>query len=577
MGTWRSNNVTVFCMCRIVTMSLRMAWAKDQKNVKLGIAAQIFVAAGTVLLFITNLVFAQRIIRAQHPNWGWHKAFDRAFRGIILVTVLTLIMLIIVTVQSFYTLSTHTHQIDRSIQLYGTTWFTIVAFLPVPLVIVGVLLPKRIRVDKFGNGRFRTKIFVLLVASCLLTLGAGWRCGTAYMPPVPLMQPSPWYFDKAFFYVYDFGVEAIVVFLYIFVRVDRRFHVPDGAKGPGSYKKVHGRHDSEGPFILQEDMSEYAPYSEKIPMDEEKGMAGQSAPPPYYGPLRVYSEEELFDDSATLAETLNFNATSLELDRQSGKWLLKSQSQQSLYSSFSANRGSGAEYAALPSHGHTPACSSRGSDISAVYSAIEAPRAIQAPITRFNADDVRWETISMAHSHKPSADATSIAASTKRSSMHSMRSQRTGRQRGDTWSSMAEEAELRDLVKRRSLGFNGQGIESMSSVPTVASRHSTGQLAIRATPTIVNGKSPLSSEVDQNADDASMDKRNSGSSSGSGRSTPKPIDYAGRKSSWRKSVEVELRLSEDIADERAPLADLNEGEEDITDEQAKLAKSIGET
>lgn len=566
-------------------MATRIAWAKHQKNVKLGIAAQIFVAAGVVLLFIVNLVFAQRIIRAQHPRWGWHKAFDRVFGVIILITVFTLIMLITVTVQSFFTLSTHTHYIDRKIQLYGSTWFATVAFLPIPLIIIGILLPKRVRLDKFGSGRFRTKIFVLLTASTLLALGASWRCATAYLPPVPLARPSPWYFNKAFFYTYNFGIEAIVVFLYVFVRIDRRFYTPDGAKGPGSYKKVHARHDSsEGHSVLGEDMPEYAGYNEKGQMDEEKNFRDSVAPPPYYGPLRVYSEEELFDDSATLAETLKFNATSLELDRHSGKWMLKSQSQQSLHSSLTVSRDGGHEYAALHSHGPSIAGSSRGSDIISSYSGIvEAPRATQAPITRFTADDVRWETISMSGSPHPSSDAISLAASTaKRSSMHSSRSNRASRQRGDTWSSMAEEADLRDLVKRRSLGF-GPGLESMPSLqdtrhsmPTVVARHSTGQLGQKASSSIVE-KSPLSKEVAQHVDDdaISVDKRHSGSS-GSGRSTPMPVDYAGRKSSWRKSVEMELRLSEDIADERAPLADVNEGEEEFPNEKTALAKGDGE-
>ncbi|KAF2097805.1 hypothetical protein NA57DRAFT_66391 [Rhizodiscina lignyota] len=261
----------VFCMCRIVTMALRIAWATQQHNVKLGIAAMIFVAAGTVLLYIINLLFAQRIIRAQHPNWGWHRAFDGGFRVIVIVIIVTLIMLITVTVQSFYTLSERKHNIDRDIQLYGSTFYTFVAFLPILLVIIGLLIPRRIRVEKFGSGRFRTKIFTLLLASFLLTLGAAWRCGTAFAPLVPRTQ-SPWYFSKACFYVFDFGVEAVVVFLYIFVRVDRRFHIPDGAKGLGAY--IKGETDVEKEMRLSEDISdekrpEEAELDEKKPLKED--------------------------------------------------------------------------------------------------------------------------------------------------------------------------------------------------------------------------------------------------------------------------------------------------------------------
>ncbi|KAJ8112869.1 hypothetical protein OPT61_g4866 [Boeremia exigua] len=47
----------------------------------------------------------------------------------------------------------------------------------------------------------------------------------------------PGYFHKAAFYVVNFAVEIVVVALYAGMRVDRRFWVPDGAKGPGSYER----------------------------------------------------------------------------------------------------------------------------------------------------------------------------------------------------------------------------------------------------------------------------------------------------------------------------------------------------
>jgi hypothetical protein len=56
------------------------------------------------------------------------------------------------------------------------------------------------------------------------------------MPPRPAADPA-WYDSKACFYVFNFGVEIIVVALYIVLRVDKRFHVPDGSKAPGDYSR----------------------------------------------------------------------------------------------------------------------------------------------------------------------------------------------------------------------------------------------------------------------------------------------------------------------------------------------------
>ena len=98
-----------------------------------------------------------------------------------------------------------------------------------------ILIPRRTYIDKFGAGRFRTKIIVLLFSSALLALGAGFRCGTAWLTPLPLDAAPAWYYSKACFYIFNFSIEITVAFLYVLVRVDRRFYVPDAAEGPGTY------------------------------------------------------------------------------------------------------------------------------------------------------------------------------------------------------------------------------------------------------------------------------------------------------------------------------------------------------
>ena len=223
-----------FCMARIVTCSLRLAWSTHLTNISLAIAAQIFVSAGVLLLFVVNLIFAQRILRASHPGWAWATWLSVTFNLYYASIVLMLAALITCTVQSFYTLSHNTRRIDRDVQLVGATYFTVAAFLPVPLVLLRVVLPKKSEhVEKFGEGRFRTKIWILLFSSLILTLGAAFRVGIAYAPR-PVTDPA-WYHSKACFYIFNFTVEIIVVALYAIVRVDKRFHVPNGSHAPGDY------------------------------------------------------------------------------------------------------------------------------------------------------------------------------------------------------------------------------------------------------------------------------------------------------------------------------------------------------
>jgi len=222
-----------FCMARITATTLRLAWSTHTTNISVAIAASVFVAAGVVLLFIVNLIFTQRILRAAHPEWAWAKWFSLAFKLYYASIVVMLIALITCTFQSYFTLSHNTRRIDRDVQLVGSTYFAVAAFLSIPLLFIHVILPKKSHVEKFGEGRFRTKIWIILFSSFILTLGAAFRAGTAYVPR-PRNDPA-WYHSKACFYIFNFTIEIIVIALFAVIRVDKRFHIPNGSHGPGDY------------------------------------------------------------------------------------------------------------------------------------------------------------------------------------------------------------------------------------------------------------------------------------------------------------------------------------------------------
>jgi hypothetical protein len=290
-------------MCRLITFALRISWATQQRNVKLAIASNIFVAAGTPILYIINLIFAHRIIRAQHPKLGWHKSLSILARITVVSIIAALILLIFAAVQSSYTLDMNLHRIDRDIQLFGTTFYTFIAFLPMPMVLIGLVLPRHIRTEKFGKGRFRTKIIVLMSSTTLLTVRALWSTTTIWLPQVPLMAPTKFYYGKPAFYTVQLLTELLVVCLYVFVRVDRRFYTPTGQRN--SY------------LIVPEPDSILTQFPNR-PINAAST-------------LRVYTEEELFDDAETLADTLRYSCTSLMRDQGTGKWELKRQSVSSYY------------------------------------------------------------------------------------------------------------------------------------------------------------------------------------------------------------------------------------------------------
>ncbi|KAF2748054.1 hypothetical protein M011DRAFT_29692 [Sporormia fimetaria CBS 119925] len=304
-----SGAVFGFCMLRTISMCLRIAWACHRTSIPLGIAAQVFVFAGTMILFIVNWFFAQRIVRAQHPKWGWSPIY-RAFHILSLVVlVLNLLMLIVAAVGQFYISDSHTLQIFRGLLLAGQTYFAAFCVAPIVLVVVSVLLPHE-TTESFGGGLMVIKLVVLLVTATVVSVGVVFRCIVAWQPPTPirnsqgLPNPVPWYLSKACFYTFSLTTEAIAVIGYAIGRIDIRFIVPNGAKGPGSY--------SAGRELAP---SEYAG-SESTQSKRDSGIyAGRNQ--------SSDSVESMEDEKDEKDEPYQYASSIVEIDPRSGQWKKK--------------------------------------------------------------------------------------------------------------------------------------------------------------------------------------------------------------------------------------------------------------
>ncbi|KAI1491478.1 hypothetical protein F5X96DRAFT_475600 [Biscogniauxia mediterranea] len=228
-----SGMLFVLCMLRTVALIVRMVWASNSMSTKVAIAANILAQTGSVLVFVINLFLAQRIVRACHASFGWHQVTRIVFRFLIACVVCCLIMIITVTVQSFYTLDPGIRESDRDVQLFAGTYLALLAFLPIPVVLLVALLPRTHHIDKFGAGRWRSKLCLLLFTSLVATLGAGFRIATNFAPR-PMTDPA-WYHSRACFYCFNFVTDLVISTAYLLARFDRRFIIPNGAKGPGAY------------------------------------------------------------------------------------------------------------------------------------------------------------------------------------------------------------------------------------------------------------------------------------------------------------------------------------------------------
>lgn len=226
-----------FSMSRIVTFILRIVWATHQHNVRLAIAANVFVNAGVLVVYVVNLLFAQRILRARQPALGWHRVLGTILKVSYVGIGGALVLVIFSVVQGSYTLDPQLLKDVRDIQLAAITYLLVFTTLPLWLLAAAhFLLPRSADAEHFGHGSMRAKVIINLVSTCLCIFIAGFKAGTAWETPRPASNPT-WYHSRPAFYVLGFVLELLVLSILTFSRVDRRFHVPDGSKQPGDYSR----------------------------------------------------------------------------------------------------------------------------------------------------------------------------------------------------------------------------------------------------------------------------------------------------------------------------------------------------
>ncbi|OAP55552.1 hypothetical protein AYL99_10525 [Fonsecaea erecta] len=226
-----------FCMARIATLCLRISWATSPHNVRLAIAAQIFVNAGILIVYIINLILAQRILRASQPRIGWNPILRAAYKFLYIGIAAALIMVITSVVLSSYTLNPHTRSACRDIQLAAITYLLVFTCLPVIHTAVAAILPTSQDAENFGQGGMKSKLVIVTCSGCLCMLIAGFKAGITWETPRPVTNP-PWYDSKACFYVFNFTLEIILLALLTFSRIDKRFYIPNGSTKPGDYSRL---------------------------------------------------------------------------------------------------------------------------------------------------------------------------------------------------------------------------------------------------------------------------------------------------------------------------------------------------
>jgi len=227
----------VFCTIRVATCILRLVWATRPNNPHIAIAAMIFNSAGVLIIYFVVLVLAQRVFRATHPKLGWNRPFSKTLIVCYVFLAGSLILTIAFTVLSFYTLNMTLRSVARWIQRGAILYMMIFNVLSLVLLLLSSFLPRAPDNENFGTGSMNSKLTILGMAVFFSVFIIGFRMGTAWADPRPASHAA-WYDTKPAFYVILFAFEIIVVYLFLFARIDKRFWVPNGSCKPGDYSQT---------------------------------------------------------------------------------------------------------------------------------------------------------------------------------------------------------------------------------------------------------------------------------------------------------------------------------------------------
>ncbi|KAI0009509.1 hypothetical protein F4779DRAFT_640480 [Xylariaceae sp. FL0662B] len=239
--------LVALCVLRAAALIVRVVWASTPAAGRgVAVAANITTQTGSVLVFVLNLVFAHRVLRAYLPKLGRGRGRAReagraAFAFLLVCVAGCLIATITASAQSFFASDARVRHRDHVVLLVAGTYLAALAFLPVPIVALPALLTPRgeFPVEKFGSGRWRTKVGLLLFTSLIATLGAGFRAGATF-DTRPADRPA-WFHGRAAYYCFNYVTDLVISTAYLLARCDRRFLVVSG----GARKHDHPSHDQE--------------------------------------------------------------------------------------------------------------------------------------------------------------------------------------------------------------------------------------------------------------------------------------------------------------------------------------------
>ncbi|KAG5357783.1 hypothetical protein CJU89_4257 [Yarrowia sp. B02] len=337
------------CLFNCLGFGMRLGWAQDVLQLRLGIASTVFIILSIVTINFMNFLLAHRILTFRHPETGdatWFALFMiliyLAFCGVLLMAILTQLVIF-----SYFLDYMHWRQATSGMQA-ASILIVLFSIGGVFIIIVAYLIPRgaiplhhksRLRltasnIESYGlfyfppkhsqviqyksdpsqklesgqlaartiNGNdLHTSAIVVIFTSLILAGTAAMRCATVMIGD-RWMKDSKFIYSQTAFYIGFGAFEVIVNVIFLLFRIDLRFYIPDWPK-KGQGALVVNRHTGE--YLKEDDLVDRADRRDFVFVNVPKPPPTQDWTPPddsnTYGDLKGEERSFDFDDKEKLA------------------------------------------------------------------------------------------------------------------------------------------------------------------------------------------------------------------------------------------------------------------------------------
>jgi hypothetical protein len=220
-----------FCIARVISMSLRIAWTVDVTSKNIAIASNIFLNAGVLLLYIVNMLLAHRFILTIFPQLPRKKSAPFNLVTFVYVgsAIPLLILVVVPGVQLFLTSKPSTIHTDRDILRFAQCYLTVFVSMTVIATIASwtIYFTASKKASGLHAGHVTLRAGILFGAGSLLVWIQAVKILQTFYTATPETAASPpWFLRRPILYSGFFLPELLVVIIYAVASIRLRFQMP---------------------------------------------------------------------------------------------------------------------------------------------------------------------------------------------------------------------------------------------------------------------------------------------------------------------------------------------------------------